>query len=256
MRAAGTTVAMVFLCGGAFVLPDTAEARTGGGQARPAERREAAAHSAPAPRTAARHRAGFRQARAGGYGYGISCVPYARAVSGIEVRGNAHTWWNGAAGLYARGQRPEPGAVLNFRASGGMRHGHVAVVERLVSPREMLIDHSNWEGPGIRKGTPMSGVRVIDVSDRNDWSAVRVQVGHDDTSFGRVYPAYGFIYNRADTGSMLANAAPGRPAAGRWPAKAFPAEAPLAEVAEAGEPTGHAAQHALSVRYMHLPPAR
>src|ERR1700744_3700200 len=28
--------------------------------------------------------------------YGVSCVPYARQVSGIEVVGNAWQWWNNA----------------------------------------------------------------------------------------------------------------------------------------------------------------
>ncbi|PHK96696.1 amidase [Pseudoroseomonas rhizosphaerae] len=133
----------------------------------------------------------------------ISCVPYARAVSGIEITGNAHTWWAGAAGAYARGQRPERGSVLSFRASGGMRLGHVAVVSRVVGPREVLIDHANWEGPGIRKGTVMRGVSVIDVSDRNDWTAVRVQTGRSDDAYGRVYATNGFIHNRAP-GTMMA----------------------------------------------------
>jgi hypothetical protein len=127
----------------------------------------------------------------------ISCVPYVRAVTGMGITGNAHTWWDGAAGLYARGQRPEPGSVLSFRSSGGMRLGHVAVVSRVVDKREVLIDHSNWEGPGIRKGTIMEDVSVIDVSDRNDWTAVRVQVGRSDEAYGRIYPTNGFIYNRA-----------------------------------------------------------
>jgi surface antigen len=133
----------------------------------------------------------------------ISCVPYVRSVTGMDISGNAHLWWANAAGAYARGQRPERGAVLSFRSSGGMRMGHVAVVSKVVSAREVLIDHANWEGPGIRKGTIMRGVSVVDVSDRNDWSAVRVQVGRDDDSYGRVYPVNGFIYNRPDNGRMM-----------------------------------------------------
>jgi hypothetical protein len=133
----------------------------------------------------------------------ISCVPYVRSVTGMDITGNAHLWWANAAGTYARGQRPERGAVLSFRSSGGMRMGHVAVVSKVVSAREVLIDHANWEGPGIRKGTIMRGVSVVDVSDRNDWSAVRVQVGRDDEAYGRVYPVNGFIYNRPETGRMM-----------------------------------------------------
>jgi hypothetical protein len=127
----------------------------------------------------------------------ISCVPYVRAVTGIGITGNAHTWWNGAAGVYARGRQPEPGAVLSFQSSGGMRLGHVAVVSRVVGKRELLIDHSNWEGPGIRKGTVMHNVSVIDASERNDWTEVRVQIGRSDEAYGRIYPTNGFIYNRA-----------------------------------------------------------
>ena len=43
-------------------------------------------------------------------------------------------------------------------------------------------------------------VAVVDVSEANNWSAVRVELGRDGT-FGSVYPTYGFIYNRPDTGS-------------------------------------------------------
>jgi hypothetical protein len=32
----------------------------------------------------------------------LQCVPYARAQSGIEIRGNAGTWWAQAEGRYAR----------------------------------------------------------------------------------------------------------------------------------------------------------
>src|ERR1700760_1919724 len=37
----------------------------------------------------------------------MSCVPYARQVSGIKVAGNAWQWWNNSEGLYARGDQPE-----------------------------------------------------------------------------------------------------------------------------------------------------
>lgn len=140
--------------------------------------------------------------------YGISCVPYARQVSGIEVAGNAWEWWNNAAGLYARGDKPEPGSVLNFRANGRMRLGHVAVVTQVVNPREVIVDHANWpSGGGI--GGISHNIAVVDVSEANDWTAVRVELGRDGT-FGSVYPTYGFIYNRPDTGTVVASIA--RPA--------------------------------------------
>ena len=130
---------------------------------------------------------------------GISCVPFARIASGIELKGNAANWWDAAAGVYARGQQPEGGSVLNFRATGGMRLGHVAVVTRVVNSREIEIDHANWWGPGASKGGVSRGVPVVDVSEHNDWSAVRVGLGHTG-GFGSVYPTYGFIYDRPDRG--------------------------------------------------------
>lgn len=140
---------------------------------------------------------------------GLSCVPYARQVSGIQIRGNAREWWQAAAGRYARGQRPEAGAVLAFPPSGRMRLGHVAVVSRVINPRLIEIDHSNWRGPGIRPRQAMRGVRVQDVSENNDWTRVRVQTGWTSHAFGRVFPTHGFIYNRPPT-SMMAEGGPAR----------------------------------------------
>ena len=108
---------------------------------------------------------------------GISCVPYARSVSGIDLKGNAFEWWYAAAGIYERGSRPEAGSVLNFRASGRMRLGHVAVVTRVLNSREVEIDHANWWGPGAGKGGISYGTPVVDVSENNDWSEVRVGLG-------------------------------------------------------------------------------
>lgn len=135
--------------------------------------------------------------------YGISCVPYARQVSGIEVVGNAWQWWDNAAGLYARGDRPEIGSVLNFRSNVRMRLGHVAVVTRVVNSREVIVDHANWPSHGGRGGISHN-VAVVDVSEANNWSAVRVELGRAGT-FGSVYPTYGFIYNRPDPGTVMAS---------------------------------------------------
>ena len=59
----------------------------------------------------------------------LECVPFARAVSGIEIRGNANRWWQLAAGKYQRGRRPEEGAVLVMRGYNTNRRGHVAGVK-------------------------------------------------------------------------------------------------------------------------------
>lgn len=136
-------------------------------------------------------------------GGGISCVPFARIASGIVLKGNAANWWDAASGVYARGQAPESGSVLNFRANGHMRLGHVAVVTRVLNARSIEIDHANWAGPGANKGGVSRSVPVEDVSVNNDWSAVRVGLGHTG-GFGSVYPTYGFIYDRPDGGYAVA----------------------------------------------------
>ncbi len=131
---------------------------------------------------------------------GISCVPFARRNSGIEIPGNAWQWWGNAAGIYARGRVPQAGAVLAFRSNPHMPLGHVAVVTKIINRREIVIDHANWVHGKITRGVP-----VVDVSEANNWSAVRVEVGRTGV-FGSVYPTYGFIYDRPDTGTLVAKA--------------------------------------------------
>ena len=168
--------------------------------------------------------------------FGISCVPYARQESGIQVAGNAWQWWYNAEGLYARGDTPEPGSVLNFRANGRMRLGHVAVVSRVVNAREVIVDHANWPNGGGRGGVSHD-VAVVDVSEANNWSAVRVEMGRGGI-FGSVYPTYGFIYNRPDTGAIAAHVLPPAPmtAMNRSPSDLRPAaERPWHTVEEVAE---------------------
>lgn len=156
---------------------------------------------------------------------GISCVPFARAATGIELRGNATNWWEAADGRYERGSRPEAGSVLNFRSTGRMRLGHVAAVVAVVNSREVEIDHANWGGPENPKGHIARGISVVDVSEANDWSAVRVELGRSG-EYGSVYPTYGFIYDRVDRGAMVANNLAGRGQAPRVSAYDEVAEAP------------------------------
>jgi surface antigen len=155
--------------------------------------------------------------------YGISCVPYAREASGIFVAGNAWQWWENASGQYARGYRPEPGSVLAFRSTGRMRLGHVAVVTRVVNAREVIVDHANWPSSAMYGGVSRD-VMVVDVSEANNWSAVRVQLSRT-ADFGSIYPTYGFIYNRPDNGMMTASVArpTPQPAINRVPSDLRPA---------------------------------
>lgn len=120
----------------------------------------------------------------------LQCVTYARSVSGIEIRGNARTWWQQAAGVYGRGQQPKVGAVLAFRASGAMPQGHVAVVGRILDSRRVLLNHANWSRPGMVERAALAE----DVSPNGDWSEVRVWHAPTASLGLRVSPAYGFIY--------------------------------------------------------------
>ena len=123
----------------------------------------------------------------------ISCVPYARLVSHIDIYGDAWTWWDGSLGRYARGQTPRPGAALVMRRTRSMTHGHVAVVTALVGAREILVTHANWGNGDGAHGEVTAEVRVIDESPLNDWTAVRVW--HPASkAFGRIYATYGFVY--------------------------------------------------------------
>ena len=122
------------------------------------------------------------------------CVTFARAFSGVQLFGNAATWWGQATGRYEQGATPRAGAVLVFQPHGAMRVGHVATVTEVVSPREIRVTHANWSPVHGRRGEVETDVTVVDTSDAGDWSRVKVwyaplgDVGRTD------YPVYGFIY--------------------------------------------------------------
>ena len=124
----------------------------------------------------------------------LQCVPYAREVSGIRIFGDAHTWWDQAAGKYARGTRPRVGAVMSFRPFGNMRLGHVAAVSRVLDSRTVLLRHANWSVIDGRRGQIEDDVRAIDVSDANDWSEVRVWFAPIEGLGTTHWPLNGFIY--------------------------------------------------------------
>ncbi len=130
------------------------------------------------------------------------CAPYARTISGIDIHGNANTWWGQAAGRYARGHAPKVGAVLAFAATSRMRLGHVAMVSDVVSDREVLLTHANWS----RRGGVERGVRAVDISPNGDWSVVKVWYGPQGGLGSSAYPTSGFIY--ADHAQPGADEAP------------------------------------------------
>lgn len=123
----------------------------------------------------------------------VQCVPYARDFSGIQIYGDAWTWWAKADGRYGRGDAPKHGAVLTLKKTNRLAAGHVAVVAAVVEPRRILVDHANWGDNADMRSKIHLRQPVIDVSRDNDWSAVRFMNGQG--SFGAVYPAFGFIYS-------------------------------------------------------------
>ncbi len=121
------------------------------------------------------------------------CAPYAREISGISLHGAAGGWWAQADGLYDRGNAPKVGSVLAFRATHAMPSGHVATVSKVVDERHVLLDHANWSGPGMIEHAALAE----DVSEKGDWSQVRVWYAPIHALGLRAAPAYGFIYSNA-----------------------------------------------------------
>ena len=100
----------------------------------------------------------------------VSCVPFARAHSGVDIHGDAYTWWDQADGRYAKNADPTPGAVMVLAGYSGPKRAHVAVVRRIVSSREIRVDHANW----LNNGAIYLDDPVADISPDNDWSLVLV----------------------------------------------------------------------------------
>jgi CHAP domain len=120
----------------------------------------------------------------------LQCVPYARSASGIDIYGDAVTWWAQAEGRYPRSTTPAPGAVLAVRGYNNARRGHVAVVRDILSSRLIRVDHANW----LNRGEISTAVPVMDVSANNDWREIRVWHVPGGHWGGRVYVADGFIH--------------------------------------------------------------
>lgn len=133
----------------------------------------------------------------------LQCAPYARERSGIPIHGNAATWWDQAQGAYARGQAPTSGAVLVFKSSRTMPYGHVAVVDRVVDGRHVLLDHANWSRPGMIEHDALAE----DVSEAGDWSQVRVWYAPSSGLGLRSNAAFGFISTQ-QAGSTATTVAP------------------------------------------------
>jgi surface antigen len=119
----------------------------------------------------------------------MQCVPFARSRSGIQIWGDAVTWWDKAEDRFDRTSEPERGAVMVMRGYDSDDRAHVAVVRRVLNEREIVVDHANW----LNSGEVGLDMPVMDVSDDNDWSEVRVWYAPGRHYGGRVYEVTGFI---------------------------------------------------------------
>jgi len=121
----------------------------------------------------------------------LQCVPFARRESGVEIYGDANTWWRQARDRYETTEAPEEGAVMVLRGYATTARGHVAVVKEIVSPRMVIVDHANW----LNGGEITRDVPIMDVSEAGDWSEVRVWHVPGRHWGGRTYDVQGFILN-------------------------------------------------------------
>jgi hypothetical protein len=83
--------------------------------------------------------------------------------------------------------------VLVLKRTSRLPQGHLAVVARVVSSREIRVDHANWAS-GAAKGRVAKNQPVMDVSASNDWSLVRVWHPRSEAWGASNYPSYGFIH--------------------------------------------------------------
>lgn len=127
----------------------------------------------------------------------LQCVQFARQFTGIQIFGDAWTWWEKGIAKYEEGQAPKPGAVLVFKPQGKMKVGHVAVVSQIITDRYIQITHANWSPINGRRGQVEKDVNVLDVSEKGDWSKVKVWYGPLNDLGTTIYTTYGFIYNEA-----------------------------------------------------------
>jgi surface antigen len=125
------------------------------------------------------------------------CVPFARLISGIQIFGDAYTWWQQAIGKYDVGFQPKAGAVLCFKPTERMRLGHVAVVSQVLTDRIVQITHANWSPIEGSRGKVEKDVTLVDVSPEGNWSQVKVWYDPNRDLGGSTYATYGFIYQDA-----------------------------------------------------------
>jgi CHAP domain len=137
----------------------------------------------------------------------LQCVPFARREAGVEIYGDASTWWAQAKDRYQRTHAPSEGAVLVLQGYASPQRGHVAVVREVLGDRMIIVDHANW----LNSGEITRDVPVRDVSERGDWSAVQVWHVPGAHWGARTYRVEGFIRDRDRARATAARAVAGAP---------------------------------------------
>ena len=124
----------------------------------------------------------------------IQCVPFVRELSGVNLYGNAYTWWDSAlAAGYQRGNVPIPSSVLVLKKSNRLVNGHVAMVRNVVDPEHVELTHANWGHDEATRRLVHNAMPARDVSPRHDWTSVEL-FNEQAGVWGQPYEAWGFIY--------------------------------------------------------------
>jgi surface antigen len=126
---------------------------------------------------------------------GLTCAPFARALTGLALSGDAADWWRQASGRYARANTPAVGVVLVFRRGPHLPSGHVSVVSRVLDARRIHVIQANWVRDELDEDQ-----LIVDVSPHNDWTEVRVWYPPADQLGSHTYATYGFIVPPAPLG--------------------------------------------------------
>ncbi|MEJ0042355.1 MAG: CHAP domain-containing protein [Rhizomicrobium sp.] len=131
----------------------------------------------------------------------LQCVPYARQRSGIQIYGDAWTWWDKADGKYAKSQEPRLGAVMVMAGYAGPKRAHLAVVSGMDDASKIEVDHANW----LNDGAVFTDDPVRDISGNGDWSLVQVWNPRTNAWGTNRYAVLGFILPAPDGDAMAMN---------------------------------------------------
>ena len=150
----------------------------------------------------------------------IQCVPYARQVSGIQIRGDAHTWWGQAEGRYAKGRLPRVGLTAPAWKSA-MPPGPGGAVRMIDWQQDAKFyqfwirakENGSFEIPDVRPGTytlridgnttGAYGFRLLDLASATVFAPGTPQSG--TLTPGNSTALYAFDATAGDTATLFTN---------------------------------------------------